>query len=206
MHTEILSREQLEVLPLIKKFNKKFCLVGGTSIALHIGHRESIDFDLFASSPFSVSQVQKKVAEISEHPTKLLHKDADQIHYLVNGVKITFFYYPFEIQHPEKFQNIILMPSLLTLAAMKAYALGGRNKWKDYVDLYYLLKDHFSIDEISDKANEIFNGAFNAKLFRQQLSYFDDVNYEEKVFFLSGFEVNDDEIRSFLTEVSTRPF
>jgi len=40
------------------------------------------------------------------------------------------------------------MPDLLTLAAMKAFALGRRSKWKDYVDLYYLIKDFFGINDI----------------------------------------------------------
>ena len=45
LHPEILTKEQKELLPLVKKFYKDFGLVGGTAIALHIGHRESIDFD-----------------------------------------------------------------------------------------------------------------------------------------------------------------
>ena len=47
MHKEILSEEQSRLLPLIQVFNKEFVLVGGTAVALHIGHRKSIDFDLF---------------------------------------------------------------------------------------------------------------------------------------------------------------
>jgi hypothetical protein len=47
MHLEILSKEQVELLPLVSQFKREFYLVGGTAIALHIGHRESIDFELF---------------------------------------------------------------------------------------------------------------------------------------------------------------
>jgi hypothetical protein len=47
MHREILSKGQLALLPLIKLFSKEFYLAGGTAVALHIGHRRSIDFDLF---------------------------------------------------------------------------------------------------------------------------------------------------------------
>ena len=47
MHKEIFTKEQTDLLPLIKEFSKDFILVGGTAIALHIGHRQSIDFDLF---------------------------------------------------------------------------------------------------------------------------------------------------------------
>jgi hypothetical protein len=52
MHKEILTKEQLELLALIKSFAKDFYLVGGTAIALYIGHRHSIDFDLFIHKNF----------------------------------------------------------------------------------------------------------------------------------------------------------
>ena len=58
MHKEILTKEQLELLPTIKFFSKDFGLVGGTAIALHIGHRHSIDFDLCI--PFGKHQHGKK--------------------------------------------------------------------------------------------------------------------------------------------------
>ena len=47
MHLEILNKEQKELLPILSQFKREYYLVGGTAIALHIGHRESIDFDLF---------------------------------------------------------------------------------------------------------------------------------------------------------------
>ena len=52
MHREILTKEQVDLLPLINKFSEDFGLVGGTAIALHIGHRESIDLDLFTLNDF----------------------------------------------------------------------------------------------------------------------------------------------------------
>jgi len=47
MHKEILSGNQMALLPFVQKFIKEYYLAGGTAIALHIGHRRSIDFDLF---------------------------------------------------------------------------------------------------------------------------------------------------------------
>jgi hypothetical protein len=46
-YKQILTEEQIELLPLIKAFKREFYLVGGTAIARHIGHRRSVDFDLF---------------------------------------------------------------------------------------------------------------------------------------------------------------
>jgi len=92
----------------------------------------------------------------------------------------------------------------VTLGAMKAYALGRRPKWKDYVDLYFIIKDHCSVKEILEKANKIFGKEFNEKLFRSQLCYFDDmgINYQEEINWKQGFKISDEEIKKALTEFS----
>ena len=203
MHLEVLSSEQIDMLPFIKLFKTKFYLVGGTAIALQIGHRKSIDFDLFSGKVFQVSSVHKKVIEIFSN-AKTIHRSNDQIHYLLDGVKVTFFFYPFQVPAKNKLTDVINMPNLLSLAAMKAFALGRRAKWKDYVDLYFLLKNHFSIEAIAAEAKLIFGENFNSKLFKQQLIFFEDIDYTEEVFFLSGFEVSDSEVKSFLIEIATR--
>lgn len=50
MHKEILSEEQTKLLPMLERFSRNFGLVDGTVIAFQIGHRRSIDFDLFSSN------------------------------------------------------------------------------------------------------------------------------------------------------------
>jgi hypothetical protein len=63
MHPEVLNNDQNQLLPLLKLFRREFYLVGGTAIALQIGHRESIDFDLFKATPFSSKKVLSKIDE-----------------------------------------------------------------------------------------------------------------------------------------------
>ena len=63
MHDEILTKEQVELLPLIKTFSKDFGLVGGTAVALHLGHRESIDFDMFSYEPFNNFNIKRKILQ-----------------------------------------------------------------------------------------------------------------------------------------------
>jgi hypothetical protein len=92
------------------------------------------------------------------------------------------------------------MPDLLTLAAMKAFALGQRAKWKDYIDLYFLLRDHFTIEQISQKAENLFGQEFIPKLVRPQLAYHKNIDYSEIVEFLPGFEVDENEVKEFLID------
>ena len=203
MHKEILTKEQRELLPMIKSFDKDFGLVGGTAIAFHIGHRRSIDFDLFTEKPFNNLRVKAKITRREKISEILVNKTLEYT-ILINQVKLTFFQYPFKIEYADKLDGVIKMPDLLTLAAMKAYALGMRAKWKDYVDLYFIIKEHYSIDKITQKAKQMFGGEFNEKIFRTQLSYFEDINYAEKIEYLPGFEVSDKEVKKALIEFSLK--
>ena len=201
MHKEILSEQQVELLPLLGKPSRSFGLVGGTAIALQIGHRRSIDFDLFSFKEFKNRDIQKKVESITRIEKVFVNKTGEYT-FLSNGVKITFFNYPYKIEYKKNFEGIIKMPDLLTLAAMKAFALGKRAKWKDYVDLYFIMKDFFSLKDICKKSEELFGVQFNEKLFRIQLTYLEDVNYEEEVEFLPGFEVDEKTVKEKLVEFS----
>lgn len=204
MHNEIISSQQSDLIPYLKEFKRSFYLVGGTAIALHIGHRQSIDFDLFTPVVLDKSRIKSKLKEIP-FEQKTVFEDYDQLHLLINGVKVTFFNYPYSIEHPVKVGSFITMPTLLTLAAMKAFALGRRAKWKDYVDLFFILHDYYSIKEISNQAQNIFGQLFSEKLFREQLTFHKDIDYTEPAGFIIK-PVSDDEIKNFLVEKAINLF
>ena len=205
MHSEILTEEQRKLLPLIRSFSKDYYLVGGTAIALYLGHRRSIDFDLFTTKDIKRKNIRNLIDKSGFTVDNLLYEAFDQIHLVVNSVKITFFNFPHKIVHSMDFDGIIKMPTLLDLAAMKTYALGGRAKWKDYVDLYFILKDQYDLKELSDRATEIFGTYYNEKLFREQICFFDDIDYSEKVDYI-GDEINEEEIRKFLVDIAMTQF
>jgi hypothetical protein len=197
MRLEILTTQQRELLPFIASFRRSFYLVGGTAIALHIGHRRSIDFDLFTLKKLNRSRIKQKVFELPYHK-QTIFDDIDQVHFLINEVKTTFFYYPYPVEHSEMLSRVISMPSLLSLSAMKAFALGRRAKWKDYIDLYFILKEYFSIKDISTEAGRIFGQLFSEKLFREQLAFHKDIDYSEPVEYMSGFNVAEQDVKDFL--------
>jgi hypothetical protein len=205
MYRDILTANQVKLLPLVKEFARDYYLVGGTAIALHLGHRRSIDFDLFTPGKIKKQSIKRLIDRHKYPVSDTLFEDSEQLHLVINDVKLTFFSYPYRIDAPIDFDQIIHIPDLLTLAAMKAYALGGRAKWKDYVDLYILLKDYFSLAQISAKSKNIFGAYYNEKLFREQVCYFQDIDYSEKVDFVVQC-VSDEEIKRFLTDIATTAF
>ena len=201
MHDKVLNEAQQKLLPLMAQFRREYYLVGGTAIALHIGHRRSVDFDMFKPTEINHKRnLDRIVASGFEY--QVTRRVFEQMNLIVGDVKLTFFQYPFPVASEDMFGNVFRMPSLLSLAAMKAYALGRRSKWKDYVDLYFLLTQHFQMSEVTEKAIAIFGDLFSEKLFRAQLSYFADIDYTEEVEYLVAVPPSNEEIKAKLTQIA----
>lgn len=164
-----------------------------TAIALQIGHRQSIDIDLFTDKEFDNAKIKKIIKKSGWKISRVYQDEAGQF---------TFFQFPFEIDFSEQLDKKIKMPDLLTLAAMKAYALGRRAKWKDYVDLYFIINKYHSIKKIMSRCKTIFSNEFNERIFREQLAYFQDINYSEIITFMPEYNVSEKEIKKGLINFS----
>lgn len=205
VYLNILNQSQKDLLPLISQFKTDYYLAGETAIELLLGHRESIDFDLFTFKNKNQLNAKAKLQSKTSDNIISIFEGKDQAHFILNGVKITFFNFPHTIPVNKVFDGV-RMPNLLTLAAMKAFALGGRAKWKDYFDLYFILNQGVSLDEIIIKAGLLFNSStatlFNYRNFMEQLMYYDDVSYEEEVTYVSSMQPTNEEIKKYLTHIS----
>jgi hypothetical protein len=138
---------------------------------------------LFSKSIINHKSVLDKI-KLFNHKPIITRRVEEQMNLVIDNVKFTFFQYPFDIDRTVKFKNFISLPPLLDLAAMKAYALGRRSKWKDYVDLYFIITQFYAINDVSKRATEIFGDLFSEKQFRAQLCYFEDVDYTEEIEFI----------------------
>lgn len=200
MHLEILAPPQHDVYPVLGKLDAAYYLAGGTAVALQIGHRQSIDFDCFTDKPIHHDKLRRLFRE-SLGIDQILVDEPTELTFMSHGVKLTFLQYPFVVDHPIILGTVISTPHILSLAALKAYALGRRSKWKDYVDLYFILQK-YTLNEVVAKAKHIFRGEFDEKLFRSQLCYFDDIDYSEQVIYMPGRDVSDMTIKSTLQKIS----
>lgn len=193
---EVLSKDQLKLLPIIRKFKRSFYLAGGTAIALYAGHRKSVDFDLFTNRSLDKKYLDNRLKQLGIK-YKLAYQTKQEWTIFIKNVKVTFYNFTENIKPDKDFENIIKIPSLLDLAALKAFTIGERAKWKDYVDLYFIIKDFFPIQKIINNAYSIFQDRFNEKLFREQLTYFDDINFSEPIEYLVS-EPDNETIKNFL--------
>ena len=203
MHKYIQNPKQIEVFNIVEHFSQKgFYLAGGTALALQLGHRESLDFDLFSYKGFKNDDILKDLIDLGYRDIESVIDKLDEYTIFINSVKITFLRYPFKIKGIQKEGNISLTTPIV-IGAMKAYALGRRGKWKDYVDMYILLKE-YSIKDIIREAKDIYGTIFSERMFLQQLCYFKDIDYTEEVIWRIDNPPSDKEIENFLIDISVK--
>lgn len=177
---EILDDNRLKSFNKLKDFKQYGILGGGTALALQIGHRKSYDFDIFIDEPVN-KNIWKKVKELyGENSYKTLDTP-DQLNLVTeNGINITFFLDDYINQFELIKNDSIDIMNIKDIACNKAFIQGKRPKWRDYVDLYFILKDkHVSLEELIKLSLNKFGNDFSERLFLEQLVYWEDImNYE----------------------------
>ncbi|MEK9143150.1 MAG: nucleotidyl transferase AbiEii/AbiGii toxin family protein [Patescibacteria group bacterium] len=192
------DQRQLTFFKLIA-FAKSAVLAGGTALALQIGHRKSFDFDLFLPNPIPRT-LYKSVQEVfSESPLKHVDTGNQLTIELTSGIEITFLYYWHKPLYTTIPTHSLALCDKRDIATDKAMTLGKRNAWRDYVDFFFLLRDHHvSLAQIVADAEKRFGNEFSTKLFLQQLSYTGDI----KDFSITyvGHQYTPQEISKFLEQ------
>jgi predicted nucleotidyltransferase component of viral defense system len=168
-----ISPETLELLINLQKLEglKSTRLVGGTALALLLGHRLSVDLDFFG-------KIEGDTETIGTH---LLGKGFDvkwesnteTIHiYVINGIKVDIVNYFYSWIEDVIVEDNIRLAGLKDIAAMKISAITNRGSKKDFIDIYFLL-NHFSMEEIMQFYLDKYpNGS--SFLSYKSLTYFDD--------------------------------
>ncbi|MBK5212190.1 MAG: nucleotidyl transferase AbiEii/AbiGii toxin family protein [Flavobacteriaceae bacterium] len=154
---------------------KGFNLVGGTALALQIGHRLSIDIDMFGNSEINELEFNQELSRFG-NPV-VLKKSKNIIIYSVNGLKVDFVNYRYPLLKKIKTVDAIRLASLEDIAAMKLNAISGRGSKKDFIDLYFLL-ENFSLKEMIGFYNQKYEDG-SQFLVLKSLAYFDDADKEE---------------------------
>ena len=184
MHPEAITLKQKKIFDKLKYF-PDYYLVGGTALALQIGHRISIDFDLFSEKEIP-SWILPRIKKIfKDSKIEIIVDHSEQLTVSVDGINLTIVKYPFPpIFKLKKYKGVKLL-STSEIAAAKAYALGRRATLKDYVDLYFVLKEKYldlsKLIEITKKKYK----EFDPRLFLEQLIYLKDVEDMEIQFLKS---------------------
>jgi hypothetical protein len=176
MHSEVPTEQGLEIFPRLRAF-RDFYLAGGTALALQIGHRISVDFDLFCDGPIDRALLTEVKKIFPDSPVEPVINNPDELTAFVGQVKVTFLSYPFPIIEPLAAVEGLRMMSVKEIGATKAYTIGRRGTYKDYVDLYFIIAGEYSsLEEIIGMAERKYGHEFNSRLFTEQLLFMDDVH------------------------------
>jgi len=144
MHPETLNKETSAVLNLLKDSVSEFYLAGGTALALELGHRISEDLDFFSIDSFPTQKIADRLK--TKGHLEISSQDKDTLNGSIDGVKISFFKYPYKLLFPTKKYNDVALADERDIAAMKILAISDRGSKKDFVDLFVLLKLHSLVD------------------------------------------------------------
>jgi len=149
LYYQTIEPDTLGILKKIQSITEfsKLRLVGGTALALQIGHRKSIDLDFFGLIENDFITFSKELEKVG---TITVLKNSTNINiFSVNNIKVDFVNYHYVWLEKAISEDDLLLASIKDIAAMKIAAITGRGTKKDFIDLYFLLK-RYSLKEILD--------------------------------------------------------
>lgn len=199
MFTNAISNHTADTLALLGKSGilKDAYLAGGTACALHLDHRFSFDLDFFTNKEFQTLVIVKQLEKLKGFSLTRTAK------WTILGsfpqVKFSYFYYPYPLVEQTVQFSQIHIASLADIAAMKIAAICDRGTKRDFIDLYFIAKQKFSLDEVLDfydkKYKKLTNNLYTIL---KSLRYFTDADPQDPPEMIK--EVSWEEVKGFFTE------
>ncbi|MNF65229.1 hypothetical protein D3C85_680320 [compost metagenome] len=203
LHKETVSKEMWELLQMLMKDEilKDFNLVGGTSLSLQIGHRLSIDIDLFTTNGFDEQALLKDLA--NKYPIRIRDMFDNTILLDIDKVKVDILAHQYPWQKPIETKEGVRLASLEDIGAMKLHAIfQNGTRIKDFIDMYFLLEHHPLKIYLESYRNK-YGG--NPAMASYALLHHKNIDWEVKVNMLKGKEVDMKKVAERLTKAVYNP-
>jgi Nucleotidyl transferase AbiEii toxin, Type IV TA system len=178
-HLEILPPPQRTLWNELSEVPREFVLYGGTALALHLGHRNSVDFDFFGSRALDFSQIEQGISFLNG--ANIIQREKNTLSAIVDRggpVKVSFFGVP---KLPRLSAAVVAednglgVASLLDLAGTKASVIQMRAEAKDYIDIDALIAaGKVDLPLALSAAQRLYGSTFNPQITLKALSFFDD--------------------------------
>ncbi len=156
-HWEAVTPQARNLLVLLGRLPilRSFYLAGGTALALRLGHRISVDLDLFANIDTLDNALRHSIAVTleQEHRIERLQDSVLGLVLNVDGQACSFFSYSFPLLAPPDLVSGLQVADLLDIGLMKLDAIAGRGTRKDFYDLF-LITAHVSLDELFARSGD----------------------------------------------------
>lgn len=141
-HQEVITEKVERTLRDLQQISvlTGFYLAGGTGLALHIGHRRSIDLDFFSLESFEPEAILGKVESLDG--LQVLARDLETLHLIVGETKVSFLGHRYPLLFPCDALFEVKLADPRDIACMKIGAIAGRGSKRDFIDLYAVSKHH----------------------------------------------------------------
>ncbi|MBS0421267.1 MAG: nucleotidyl transferase AbiEii/AbiGii toxin family protein [Proteobacteria bacterium] len=176
---EILPPPQRKLWAELHQVPREFILYGGTALALHLGHRHSVDFDFFGNRALDISKLEQEVPFLQG--ANIIQREKNTLSAIVDRdgpVKVSFFGLPNlpRLSPPLVAEdNGLAVAALLDLAGTKASVVQMRAEAKDYIDIDALItKGKVDLSLALSAAQKLYGPTFNPQITLKALSFFDD--------------------------------
>lgn len=185
LHTETVSNETLELLRKLESCDalSDFSLVGGTALSLYIGHRQSIDLDLFSPHPFDVNALEELLIDFFSFSVDF--KEKNTLKGSINGVKIDCISHQYAPLESSYIEDGIRLYSLPDITAMKLSAISGDgSRLKDFIDIAYL-STVYSFEEMLSFYSKKYPNS-NVIIPCKAINYYCDIDFDADIVMLNG--------------------
>jgi hypothetical protein len=175
---ESLPAAQRALWPELAQVPRHFVLYGGTAVALHYGHRVSVDFDFFTTQPLNQDELMRSLPFL--RGAKPVHVEANTLEVEVTRrevVKVQFIgALPYRRVRDPQFtaDQVMRVASPLDLLATKLRTIWMRSQAKDFLDIDELLRQGVGLKNGLGAAYALFGGEFNSHISLRALGYFND--------------------------------
>lgn len=178
LHVETVEPDTLELLRRLmgRSYLSTFCLVGGTSLSLQLGHRRSIDLDLFSETDFDGDELLRSLAQDFQH-IEVLTKMKGTLLTRIQGIKVDFLRFNYPMIRPLRTVENLRLLTPEDIAPMKLDAIAGRGKKKDFYDIYFLLET-IPLQEMLSLHHEKFKLSTTFHIVKS-LTYFEDAEEDD---------------------------
>jgi hypothetical protein len=180
-HLEILPPAQRRLWTELDQVPAEFTLYGGTAIGLHLGHRQSADFDFFGSLPFDPAKLRASIPFLAK--ARVMQSERNTLTaVLIRDVPVAVSFFgvpnlPRLVPPLVSDDNGLKVASLLDLAGTKASIVQLRPEKKDYLDLDVLItKGGITLPMALTAAQALYGSSFNPQITLKALSFFEDGN------------------------------
>jgi hypothetical protein len=180
LRKETVTAATLELLNnlMLDKELDAFYLAGGTALSLQIGHRISVDIDLFSNTSFDQDKISVYLE--TERKLQLNFLDRNTIKGEINHVQVDLITHAYPLVNPIVSVAGIRLASLEDIAAMKLNAIiGNGSRLKDFVDVAFL-SSHLSLERMIAAYEKKYQTR-NPVMPLKSLSYFNDINHNEPI-------------------------